>query len=166
MMPNLDPSQAILESMRLGVDYRLPIQVRGFRVFVRPLSIAEKRMVGSLVVDEMMKLPDSAKNAMTEQTLFAQYELMYASTSAPDKLDFKLTETALKAMTVEELLALYRQYNGVCDKVNPMLESMDQSKVKELSESVKKNPSTLTELSLTELINVCRMFREESLTDK
>ncbi len=156
----------VISAMRTGTDYRHPVRVRGFQVFLRPITIAEQMQIASVIIEEMESLPASAKNALTENLALAKKTLIYASTSAPDKLDFKITDKMCDAMTADELMALFKQYNGVVEKVNPMLEQLPREVIEQMVLSVKKNPAALTQLSLMELVNLCQHLLGDSPTDK
>lgn len=155
----------VLAQMRMGTEYRVPIRVRGFSVMVRPLSIAEENEVISQVLEEMRKMPESARNPQTEHTLLAKKYLCLASTTAPNAYDFQITNDMVEAMTVNEVQALYKQYVGVTEKANPMLEEMPEKEILDLVEKVKKKSSDATELSFMELVNVCLHLLGDRHTD-
>ena len=143
--PNHDIPQ--LDAMRLGTDYRQSINVRGFTLQVRPLAISESLDVASTVVTELNKLPEAARNQMTEHFLVAKETLKKASTSAPGMTDLQITDHMLMAMTNDEVHFLFKQYVVSCDKVNPALEVMSEADLKALVDELKQkkaiNPWTL-----------------------
>lgn len=150
-----------LDAMRRGVDYRLEIKVRGFSMMVRPLTVDEVMQVAATVQEKMTMIPDSAKNALTENVLLAKETLKLASTSDIGTNDPKITDYILGRMTTDELQCLHKQYVGICDKVNPMLEEMAAAELQALIDALKKSPLQLTELSFMEMANVCRHLIQE-----
>lgn len=145
-----------LEAMRQGVDYRMPVQVRGFSITLRPLSIMEQMQVAATVVENYNKLPTPAQNRLTENILKVKETLMIASTTDVGTNDPKITEYIVDRMTNDELQSLWKSYISACDRVNPSLDEMTMEQVNEIVDQVKKSPDLLIELSFLELINVCR----------
>ncbi len=145
-----------LDAMRMGVEYRLEIKVREFKMSVRPITITETIQVASKVADKLMTLPKTAQNRITEHVLLAKETLMLASTSDVDVNDPKITDFILDRMTPDEIDNLFKQYVAATDKVNPSLEEMSTERVEALVEDIKKNPSLLIEHSFLELVNVSR----------
>lgn len=153
-----------LDAMRLGVDYRLKIKVRGFEIMVRPLAIQESLQVASSVQMELAKLPKDAVNRLTEHFILAKETLKLASTSDVDKNDPKITDYVLSRMTNDEIHFLFKQYVSVCDKVNPALETMSPEEIQILVDELKKNSSKeeldlqLIELSFSQLLSLVSHF--------
>lgn len=156
-----------LEKMRAGIDYRFPIRVRQFSLDVRPLSILESLQVAQEVAEEVRKVPESARNRLTEHTFLAKATLIRASTSDVGKNDPKIHDYSLDRMTGDEVQALFKQYISVVDRANPSLEFMSTKDIEELVTDIKKNrteqnsvewDSQLTELSIWELASIARYF--------
>lgn len=145
-----------IDAMRMGVDYRFTIKLRGFAVSVRPLTSKETVEITSKIVSYMEGLLAAARNSHTEADTHARETLKAASTSEPGAFDPQITDPMLDKMTSDELRFLLREYVAVCDRVNPCLEKMPTEDLRALVEEVKKSPSLLTELSLWQMENVCR----------
>lgn len=99
-----------LSAMRMGVDYRLEVKVRGFKILVRPLAISETLQVASAVQTELRKLPPDAQNRMTEHVILAKETLKLASTSDVGKNDPHITDLIMMNMTNDEIHFLFKQY--------------------------------------------------------
>jgi hypothetical protein len=153
-----------IDAMRLGVDYRMEIKVRGFTMMVRPLAISETLQVASTVQDELNKLPESARNRMTEHFILAKETLKIASTSDVGKNDWRITDLMMSKMTNDELHYLFKQYVAATDKVNPALEVLPPEEVQGIVNELKKNnseadlASALTELSFSQLVSLARHY--------
>lgn len=142
-----------LAAMRAGTDYLIPVSIREFSIKLRPLTITESNEVASEVRAQLKAVPDEMQHTLKEHTIKAVETLYLAS-------DRKLHKKLLGAMTNDELMNLFKQYSGICDKVNPMLEEMSAEQMKELITHLKKNGSSqevrlaLTELSYSELVSL------------
>lgn len=147
-----------ISAMREGVEYRLPIVVRNFKMMVRPLSIDETVQVAADVTEEMNKMPEKGRNRLTEETLLAKFTIEKASTSSPETNDPKITAAVLGNMTPDELHAIFKQYVWVCDRVNPVLESMSPEKLQEIVDLLKKNSLQVTELSTWDMAQLVLFF--------
>lgn len=151
-----DVTNEILTKMRLGVEFRWPIRIRGFEVSVRPLSMAETIEVMSRVAAEIKKSPEIYRNKVHEHALLAKEHLIMATTSQPGAGDFKLTHSVLNDFTPDELIALYKEYVSVTEKCDPSIETMPKEELERLVSALKKTPredldSQLTALSFLEL---------------
>lgn len=156
-----------LDAMRMGVEYRLPIEVRGFKMYVRPLTVMESVKIASDVHAELVKLPQDARNRLTEHWILARETLKLASTSDVDKNDPKITDLILSRMTNDEIHFLFKQYVAACDKVNPALELINTEEIEKLVEDIKKNNPEelayqLTELSFLQLTSLAHFFLTKS----
>lgn len=154
----------LLEAMRDGIKTRKTINVRRALFTVRPLSITEHREITSEVARILMSAEPSDQTKVTEEVLFAQMTLMRATTSDFGKQDSPLTQAILDQMTVGETMTIFREYNRFVESIDPSIEEMPPEKLQalidELRETIKKNPSRLTELSGSELRDVCKhLFR-------
>lgn len=153
-----------IDAMRMGVDYRLEIKVRGFTMMVRPLAISETLQVAATVQDELSKLPESARNRMSEHFILAKETLKIASTSDVGKNDPRITDLMMTHMTNDELHFLFKQYVAATDKVNPAMETLTPEEVEAIVEELKKNSSdadlvsALTELSFSQLVSLARFY--------
>ena len=164
-MQNQNPldSVAQIDAMRLGTNYRTMLKVRGFEIFVRPLSISETVEVAGAVQNYLASLPLSSRNQLTEHTAVAKETLKKASTSDVGVFDPKVTDYILDRMTNDEVAYLFDQYVAACDKVNPALEMMKPEQLTAIIEELKKNKDleldlALTELSFLQLISLVRYF--------
>lgn len=152
------PSDSIshLQAMRLGINYRHPIVIRGFTLQVRPLTHMEQVETTQEVSAVMMDLPESARNRITEHSILCKKILVKASTSDVDANDPQITEMVLDRMTNEELQFLFKQYVSITDKCNPSLDAISINEVNELVADLKKNPTQLTELTFLQSVNIVR----------
>lgn len=146
-----------LDAMRLGVEYKLTIKVRGFALVVRPLSISETLEVAHEVGSVLASLPQTAQTKITEQVLIAKHTLIKASTTDVGVNDPKITHMILDRMTADEVTLLFKQFVSACDKVNPALETLPDEELKSLVDGLKKNgASEAIELSFLQLANIVR----------
>lgn len=145
----------------MGVQYRTPIEIRGFKVFLRPLSQAEQLQVYCDVSASLHRLPEMARNQITEHTLICQKTLVTASTTEPGKLDFQLSDALLEQFTFDELSFLFKQYVFACEKVNPAFDELKDDEITAMVNAVKKNPASMIDLSSLQLVNVCRRLLSE-----
>lgn len=163
-----------LEAMRLGVDYRQQLRLRGFSYSVRPLSIAEVTAVTNRVADFMDRLPPASRTAVQEHLFYARETLKTAGTPEPfSTVEPRVTDYLLDRMTPEELEHLFSQYVAMTDRVNPSLETMTAEQLKLLeSELLKKKAeslrSELIELSSSQQLNLLQylLTRSDSPPDK
>ena len=160
-----------LQAMRLGVEYRFEVNVRKFKVFLRPLSAVEIVQSTREAQQALMDMPEEDRVAVSESILLCTKKLIKASTSDVGVNDPKLTDYVMERMTADEMDLLWKQYLAGCKRCDPALEEMPVDEVKALVEEVKKNPrevvSTLTGKSFWELVNISRhLIQQESQTDK
>jgi hypothetical protein len=106
----------------------------------------------------MSTIPQSSRTKIHEDNALAR-EFLKSASSPPDFYAPKLTDPILDKMTNDEIMYFYREWQSACDRVNPALERMPIEKLKELVESVKKNPpkdldSQLIELSFGQLVSL------------
>lgn len=156
-----------LEAMRHGVDYRQRVSIRGFEIYVRPLSIMETNQVAATVQEKLSMLPESARHRLTEHTLLAKETLINASTSDVGANDARITDHILDRMTNAEIHYLYKQYVAAMDRVDPSLEQMSPEDLRALVDELKKNPkadlgSVLIELSFSQLVSLAHYFLTKS----
>jgi hypothetical protein len=148
-----------LDAMRMGTDYRFLVKIRGFEMYVRPLSISETIQVTASAQEKMSLLPPQSRNVLTEHTILAKETLKLASTSDVGRDDIRITDLILDRMTNDEVHYLFKQYIAATDRVNPALELMKPDDVNNLVSEIKKNKtedvvSALTELSFTQLVSL------------
>lgn len=152
--PNSIPE---LDAMRMGVDYRSNLKIRGLTIPVRPLACIEFVLIANDVATEMEDMPERQRTPFVEHLLVAKKSLQRASTPDPDsKVAPKLTDLVLDRMTAEEVEFAYKQYVAATERANPALEEMKAEEIQELAERVKKSPSELIELSFLQLVNLSR----------
>lgn len=153
-----------IDAMRMGVNYRLPLKIRGFQMTVRPLAIQETLQVAATVQDELSKLPSNAQNRLSEHFILAKETLKLASTSDVGRNDPRITDLILTQMTNDELHYLFKQYVAACDRVNPALEMLTPSDIQTLVDDLKKNKDktdlelALIELSFSDLVSLAHYF--------
>lgn len=149
-----------IDAMRMGVEYRFRIVCRGFSMLARPLSIGESVDVGTKVSERLAQMSEFEKNRLNEHSLLAYETLILASTSDFGTNDPKISEYILRRITPDELNFLFKQYVAECEKVNPCLELMKGDEIRDLVDSLKKNPpedlaSRLTGLSFIQVLSLC-----------
>lgn len=152
-----------LDAMRMGTDYRFLVKIRGFEMYVRPLSISETIQVTANTQEKLSMLPAQSRNVLTEHTILAKETLKLASTSDVGRDDIKITDLILDRMTNDEVHFLFKQYIAATDRVNPALELMKSEDVNNLVSDLKKNKredlaSALTELSLSQLVSMAHHY--------
>jgi DNA-directed RNA polymerase subunit F len=150
-----------LDAMRQGTNYRIKIVVRQFVAYLRPLTMDETTKVVSEVAAYLSTVPQERRTPIFENGVLAKYTLKLASTSDEDKEDPQLGDLLLGKLTPDELQSIWKQYQKGLEMCDPDLEELPPEKLKEMVEDLKKNPSTMTELSFWELGNVCRYLIQE-----
>lgn len=157
-----------LDAMRLGTEYRLKVKIRGFEMYVRPLSISESIQVTANAQEKLSMLPANARNTLTEHTILAKETLKLASTSDVGKDDIRITDLILDRMTNDEVHFLFKQYIAATDKCNPALELMSGPELKAIVSDIKKNRqdpelvSQLTGLSFSQLVSIIHHLVNQS----
>lgn len=152
-----DPMAPIeqLEAMRVGVQYRFPVHLRGFSVTLRPLSVAENLNVTQEVVAELEKIPSHLRTSLYECTQIAIKTLSIASTPHPEsRVEATLTPLILSRMTPDELQHLYQLWVDAVKTVSPAIESITDEQIMALVSEIKKNDERLTTLSRSQLSRV------------
>jgi hypothetical protein len=150
-----------LEQMRMGTEARFLVKLRGYAIALRPLSVSETNAVICEVAEEMMMMPEKARNRMIENTLFAKKTLARAS-GDEDGNGQRLTDLQLSRMTPSELEYLMKEYIACCDRVSPSLEQMDEAELRDLVTRLKKSHLTVIDCSFVQLANICRFLLTES----
>src|SRR5690348_14237296 len=95
-----------LEALRLGVDYKMTIQCRGYSIVLRPLSFDESNQIISDIHASLQRLPDYARTETAFRAAHAKETLKLASTSDVGVYDPQIHETLLKRLTTEEIMWL------------------------------------------------------------
>src|SRR4051812_41623970 len=113
-----------LEAMRAGIAYRFPVQIRNFRVTLRPVTIGEHMQINNEIVQELLEVPDNMRHAINENYLLAKKMLKMASKADIDGKEGPLQDYLLDKMTIDELLYAYDEYLQGVAKVNPKIEKM------------------------------------------
>ena len=165
--PGYDDTNEILVKMRMGVSFRWPIRIRDFQITVRPLTMAETLEVLGNVAAELKRQPDIYRNRIQENALIAKEHLIYASSTQPGANDFRLTHKLLNDMTIDEVLAIHKEYLSVVDKGDPAIEAMPAEELSRLVNALKKTSheepdSQLTELSFWQLKQVAVYLLRQS----
>lgn len=154
-----------LDLMRAGVEHRFEISIRQFKVTVRPLTNLEIIQATSEAAEAFQKLPANQQLGVTASLLNAMYQLEKASgrdVGEPGMLTLKL----LEKMSPDEVNHLWKQYVRITDKVNPSFEDVSADQLQEWAEALKKSSdplSLLTDLSISNLIALCRHLSQTSL---
>jgi len=145
-----------LDKMRLGTKYRFTIQLRDWVGTFRALSVAETSQVATDVLKKLQEQPHLRHIPATESALYAIKTLALASSEAPGA-PYQIHEATLETLTPDELTYLWKCYLSEIDRVNPLIESVDDARLKELMAAAKKNHGVLIDCSLRELVGLCRM---------
>jgi hypothetical protein len=106
--------------------------------------------------DQLEKDAKLRATPLSENLLFAIKTLARASSSGPDARDNTLHESVLQQLTPDELMFLFKSYNAVVDRVNPLFEELGGERLDELIRLAKKNPGALIDCSFAEVVGVCR----------
>lgn len=149
-----------LELMRHGVSYKFPVRLREFEITFRPLTELETTQISDQAQDTLLKMKKEHQTDIKYSAIFANKTIELASTSAPGRSDFQISELELTHCTPDEVMFLFDEYNKCVDRVNPSLEKMSKEALNELIEQAKKNASITTMLSFWQLENLCRAFIE------
>lgn len=151
----------ILSAMRMGVEFSHPVNIRNFKVNLRPLSISETLDVANATKVQMESLPDQQKHRLQEHTILAMNTLEKASTPFGKNQTPKIPPKVMELMTPDEIHHIYDQYVKICDKINPSFEVLSHEEVVKLVGELKKNfkdVRQLTELSMKDLVSVAHFF--------
>lgn len=146
------------EIMRMGVDCRFPIKFGEIKIMMRPLASAEMVECYGQVAQHLESLPKSHRNDVAENTLRAR-EFLKKASSPFDTYAPQITDAHLDKMTNKQIMAVYREWLSIEERVNPDIETIPEDRLKDLVETIKKNPqedwaSQLTELSFGQLLRV------------
>lgn len=159
--PNFSEGFAQLEAMRLGTCYRQTVTVRGYSVEMRPLTVAEHMGIAASIKRELSSVPQFMQTSLQQNLLLAQRCLEKASTPSPREGSIPvLTNFLLEKMTNDELMAVYKQWLAICERVDPNFEDIPDEEIIALADklrdeiSVKKNPSAVIALSFSQLANL------------
>lgn len=134
--------------MRMGVDYSFMVEIRQYRLRLRPLSIKETVEVAASVSDKIRSLPDTMKRSLTESVLLAKETIKVASTSDVGVKDERITDMIMDQMTPDEMQFLFNQYTRECEKCNPSVETMSSADILALVADIKKKSGTPEALAL------------------
>lgn len=154
-------TEKILELMRFGVEYKFKVRLNKFEIIFRPLSELEVTQIADETRDFILSQPEAHRTDLKYSAVYANKTLQQASTSAPGKTDYQITEAVLVRCTPDEIMFLFNEYNKCVDKVNPSLEKMDVKELEDLVASAKKKALVMTELSFWQMENLCRALIEE-----
>lgn len=169
MNNHLDPEE-IIRALRDGVEYRMPVKIRGLTVSMRPLTIVEENQVTSHVKTSLSTVPEDQRTPMFESTVRGKMTIQLATSSGPNARDSVFSDAVLNQMTNDEVVSVLQEYRAVCDKVNPSIEgSLGEEQMRELVGILKKSPgetdirSALTQFSFRQLVDVvCHLLKTSS----
>jgi hypothetical protein len=144
-----------LEAMREGVAYNFPVQIRKWKVNLRPLTVGETMQINNEVLADLQQIAPTMRHQINESYLLAKYMLKKASAPPPPSTVLgPITDALLDGMTVDEVLFAYKQYLEGVERVNPRYEEMTQETLVALVDSIKKKESAPTDLSFSQLASV------------
>ncbi len=139
-----------IEAMRMGVEYSFPVNLRKFTCSMRPLSNSEMTKCYGEVNSFMRTLPESKRTKVAEDSYLAREFIKHAS-SPFEMWAPQISDVMLDRMSNDEIMFIYKEWQAICDKVNPCLELMPTESIKELVEDIKKNTPADLDYQLTEL---------------
>lgn len=156
-----------LAAMRMGVSYYDTIKIRKYALRIRCLSVSEKQKIMNDVRATLLRGSEEEQSKVNQELEIAKQTIMLASTSDIDKSDYKITDFVLGAMTIDEVLYLWKQYTDFEERVSPEAEQLPIEAVNKLIEDLKKKQIQLNDLSWTECRSIARSFltREDTQTD-
>jgi hypothetical protein len=146
-----DSTVEILARMREGTRWRWPVTFKTAEVLLRPLTMGEEIDVEVRVTQNMKSKEPAYRVPINESAMRAKIILEVASTSEPGKTDPMLTDNILNQFTNAELLAFMKEYQTVCDKCDPSIDSLTRQQIDEMVEALKKTPSEVLHSALTGL---------------
>lgn len=141
---------AEIDAMRMGVDYSFAVQMRNFSISLRPLSNSETMNCYQNVAEYLAKVPVHQRTQILQDNALAR-EILKMASAEFGKYPGSLTDPILDAMTNDEVIYLYKEWRGVCDRVNPELEQMEKEDIEKLVNDIKKNTPKDLDYQLTEL---------------
>lgn len=140
-----------LEQMRMGAEYRFPVECRGFKVLLRPLTIAESLQAAANCVNKVQSMPKDAQTGVAEHVTLAKETLKFASQTDFGSSDPKLNDVVMDRWTSAELDFVFKQYVAGTDRCSPQLDVIPEDRLADLVEDIKKKPRTEWLLQTTEL---------------
>jgi hypothetical protein len=170
--PNDKASPLEMESLRQGIDFRFPVDFKGKKIKLRPLSIMEEDQIARDILGLMNDLPAHERNSMSETIRLTQMKLEIASTSDVGVYDPSLPQAELKRLTPPQIDKIFKEWLAGCEKANPAPEKVTAEQLEIFVEALKKSTENtgkvLTELSFFQLVDICQFLvnREKSPTDK
>lgn len=151
-----------LEIMRLGVSHSFPVKIGNMTISMRPLSSMEMVACHSAVENHLSNLPVSHRSEVARNTHLAR-EFIKKASSPFETYAPQITDSHLDKMTNGQVMAVYKDWLAISDKVNPELEKLTEEQLRELVDHVKKNKpddllSQLTELSFGQLASLVQFL--------
>lgn len=151
----IEQQMDLVDAMRMGVEYRFPITVRGVSIMLRPLSVSEHHEIAARVLSELKAKPVEYQTEANQASLTAIYTIERATSSDVDKLDNKLHAVQLSRLATSELMYLYGEYLKVLDRVDPVHETIPEPELMKYVDEVKKSPGeALAGLSFRQIVRV------------
>lgn len=139
-----------MEILRLGVDHSFPVKIGSIQISMRPLSSMEMVSCYGQVEQHLSTLPQSQRTDIARHTYMAR-EFLKKASSPFDQYIPQVTDSHLDKMTNGQIMALYKEWQAITDKVNPDIEKLSEDQLKEIVDDVKKNRPDDLDLQLTEL---------------
>ncbi len=133
-----------LSLMRQGVNYRFPVKIRNFAVFLRPLTMDETTQSAVEIAAQVQMLAPEVRTDFQQAVIYSRVVLKYASSEFPGSKEFRLSDFVLGGMTPDETNYAYQQYLEGLKKCNPAYDQLPLNAIEALVDSIKKNPSELT----------------------
>lgn len=144
----------------MGVDCQFPVRFGEITLMMRPLASSEMIECYGHVAAYMESLPKAHRTDIAENTWRAREFLKRASSPYGQYVP-QITDEHLNRMTNKQIMAVYREWVSIEERVNPDIETIPEERLKDLVETIKKNPSEdwasqLTELSFGQLVRVAQ----------
>ena len=155
----------LLTAMRFGVDYTFTVKVRNLELKVRPLSVVERIEVVNDTREQVSQMKEHARTELVYLSILAMRTLEMATTPEPrSQVKPRITVAVLERMTNDEVTALYQAYIDGCDRVDPSVETLSDTRLGELVNAAKKKAYNWTELPRPHLEQLARylLTRDES----
>lgn len=152
--PTIITAEDIIAKMRAGIREVHEISFRELKIPVRVLSIDEINRIRHMAKQSVMLTKDGDQ---TDANVAMQKITLQMASQMPQQAPL-LGEKVLSLMTVDEVNYLYNEYIRIMDSVNPSLETMSETRFREMVEALKKKEISSNDLSIPQLKAICSSF--------
>lgn len=154
--PKITTVEDILARMRMGVK---DVHEITFRQMVFPVRVLTLDEVAAIRREAMSKAAPFGGDETEKNLHIQKVTLKMASTLSPGGAPL-ISDSLLKALTVDEMRFLYDEYIRVLDSVNPSYETISSDEFRALVDALKKNSVGARDCSLQQLRAICTAFVE------